>query len=479
MNAAAVDVNWLVVSPALTLLITAAIALLYGLGERDSRAGAGISLVGLAFAGILNLTITLNDVPGGLSGFNGRYLADGMATAFNFVILAGLLLAILISWNYLRRSGDLEQPEYYPLMLLAATGAMVMAAAGDVITMVLGLEIMSLAVYVLTAWRPGRRPAARQSQEAGMKYFLLGATGSAIFIYGIALTYGATGAFSYQAIAAAATGPDFAQPVLLAIGGLMLLVGLAFKAAIFPFHQWAPDAYTGAPTPVAAFMSVVVKTAAFAALLRMAAEFLPLASPALFEIFAWLVGITMVVGNFSALTQNGIKRMLAWSSVAHAGYLGLAVLSAGDAGISAATYYLLAYTLMTAGAFAVLARVTDAEDGGDTLQHLAGLGRRKPALAFGLTVFMLSLGGIPPLAGFAGKFLVFSSAIAAGHTVLAVIGILTSAVALFYYFRVVRYVYFEPSSEMPLPENRDRAGSLAVGLAAFGIVILGAFPFLF
>lgn len=475
MNAADINVNWLVLSPALTLLITAAIALMYGLGDRDSRAGAGIALVGAVFAGILNYSLFRAD---DTSAFNGRFLADGMATSINFVILAGLALAVLISWNYLRR-GDLEQPEYYPLMLLAATGAMVMTAAGDVITMVLGLEIMSLAVYVLTAWRPGRTAAARNSQEAGMKYFLLGATGSAVFIYGIALTYGATGSFSYAGIAAAAQDPAFSQPLLLGIGALFLFAGLGFKAAIFPFHQWAADAYTGAPTPVTAFMSVVVKTAAFAALLRMAAQFLPLSSPALFEIIAWLVGLTMVIGNFSALAQNGIKRMLAWSSVAHAGYLGLAVLAAGESGIQAATFYLLAYTLMTAGAFAVLARVTDAEDGGDTLQHLAGLGRRRPALALGLTLFMLSLGGIPPLAGFAGKFLVFSAAIQAGWIVLAAVGILTSAVALYYYFRVVRYIYFEPSSELALPEARDRAGGLAVALAAAGIVVLGAFPFLF
>ena len=476
MNAA--DINWLVLGPALSILITAIIALLYGLSDSDSRAGAGIALVGIGFAAILNFTLSQISDPARLSTFGGRYLQDATATGFNWVILAGLTLAILVSWNYLRRA-DLEQPEYYPLMMLAALGAMVMAASADLITMVLGLEIMSLAVYVLTAWRPGRSRAAQHSQEAGMKYFLLGATGSAVFIYGIALTFGATGTFHYAEIAAAAASPDFSQPLLLGIGGVLLLAGLGFKAAIFPFHQWAADAYTGAPTPVAAFMSVVVKTAAFAALLRIAAEFLPLSSPWLFETFSWLIGITMIVGNFSALAQNGVKRMLAWSSVAHAGYLGLAVLAAGGLGSGAAQYYLLVYTLMTAGAFAVLSRVTDADDSGDTLQHLAGLGRRRPALALALTLFMLSLGGIPPLAGFAGKFLVFNAAIDAGYLTLAVIGIITSIVALFYYFRVVRVVYFDASSEMPLPENRDRAGGLAVTLAAVGIIVLGAFPFLF
>src|SRR5690625_648090 len=476
MNAA--DINWLVLGPALSILITAIIALLYGLSDSACRAGAVIALVGIGVAAILKFTLSQISEPARLSTFGGRYLQDATATGFNWVILAGLTLAILVSWNYLRRA-DLEQPEYYPLMMLAALGAMVMAASADLITMVLGLEIMSLAVYVLTAWRPGRSRAAQHSQEAGMKYFLLGATGSAVFIYGIALTFGATGTFHYAEIAAAAASPDFSQPLLLGVGGVLLLAGLGFKAAIFPFHQWAADAYTGAPTPVAAFMSVVVKTAAFAALLRIAAEFLPLSSPWLFETFSWLIGITMIVGNFSALAQNGVKRMLAWSSVAHAGYLGLAVLAAGQTGTGAAMYYLLAYTFMTAGAFAVLGMVSGPDDSGYSLQHLAGLGRRRPGLALGLALFMLSLSGIPPLAGFAGKFLVFSAAIDAGHVVLAVIGIATSIVALFYYSRVVRVIYFEPSSDMPLPEGRDRAGSTAVALAAAGILVLGAFPFLF
>jgi len=470
------DINWLVLSPALTILLTAAIALLYGLSDLDTRGSAAISLVGITFAGVLNYTLYRED--GTLSSFGGRFLADNTAVMLNFVILAGLVIAILASWNYLRRA-NLEQPEYYPLMMLASLGAMVMAASADLITLVLGLEIMSLAVYVLSAWRSGNSRAARHSQEAGMKYFLLGATGSAVFIYGIALTYGATGEFSWQAMAAAAQAPDFSQPLLLALGVLMLLAGLGFKAAVFPFHQWAADAYTGAPMPVTAFMSVVVKTAAFAALLRLAAEFLPVASPVAFEAFVWLVGLTMIIGNFSALAQNGVKRMLAWSSVAHAGYLGLAVLAAGQSGTGAAMYYLLAYTFMTAGAFVVLGMVAGPEDSGDSLPHLAGLGRRRPGLALGLALFMLSLAGIPPLAGFAGKFLVFSAAIEAGYVVLAVVGIATSIVALFYYFRVVRVIYFDASSEMALPEGRDRAGSLAVVLAAAGILVLGAFPFLF
>ncbi|HLR46319.1 MAG TPA: proton-conducting transporter membrane subunit, partial [Deinococcales bacterium] len=276
------DINWLVLSPALTILVTAALALLYSLSDGDTRGGAAIALVGAAFAGVLNYALYMTD--GTLSSFGGRFLADSTAVLLNFVILAGLVIAILASWNYVRRA-DLEQPEYYPLMLLASVGAMVMSASGDLITLVLGLEIMSLAVYVLSAWRDGNSRAARHSQEAGMKYFLLGATGSAVFIYGIALTYGATGEFSWQALTAAAQAPDFSQPLLLALGVLMLLAGLGFKAAVFPFHQWAADAYTGAPMPVTAFMSVVVKTAAFAALLRLAAEFLPLASPAAFEAF--------------------------------------------------------------------------------------------------------------------------------------------------------------------------------------------------
>lgn len=466
-----VDINWLAFSPALVLLITAAITLLYGLSDRNSKVSAAISLLGLTAAAAFNFVVLQESQHGGVSSsFGLRFLADTPAAALNFVIIIGAALAVLVSWDYLHKT-ELEHPEYYPLMLLSAVGAMVMVAAGDLITLLLGLEIMSLAVYVLSAWRRGDN----ESEEAGMKYFLLGAFASGFLIYGIALMYGATGTFMLNDIVAAITSNGFDQVLLATLGGVFILGGLAFKAAIVPFQQWAPDVYTGAPTPVTTFMSVVVKVAAFGALLRVASGVLPGLPPALLETFSWLVGLTMLVGNFGALAQQGVKRMLAYSSVAHAGYLGLAVL-AGAQGAQALSWYLMAYAFMTAGAFAVLTMVSARDDRDDSLERLAGLGRRKPLLAACMALFMLSLAGIPPLAGFTGKLLVFSAAIGAGYTLLAVLGILTSVVAMFYYFRVINVMYFRENSPYQLPVRPNQTAGVAVAIAALGTVLFGLFP---
>jgi NADH-quinone oxidoreductase subunit N len=465
------EVNWLAISPPLTLLLTAAIGLLVALYLKDGRAAGALALVGLVSAAVMNLVLFQNERFGlGGAGFGLHYLADLPATAFNFVILLGTALAVMISYDYLERTG-LDHPEYYPLMLLSAAGAMVMVAAGDLITLLLGLEITSLAVYVLSAWRQN----ARESEEAGMKYFLLGAFASAVLVYGIALTYGAAGSFEYGAVAAAFAQPGFAPPMLAALGGLLVLAALAFKASLVPFHQWAPDAYTGAPTAVTAFMSVVVKTAAVAALIRVAATFLPELSPVVFEVLAWIVGLTMVVGNLAAFVQRGVKRMLAYSAVAHAGYLGLAVLSVDFGGARAAMWYLMAYGLMTAGSFAILTLLSDRRDHGDDLERFAGLARTRPLIAAAMALFMLSLAGIPPLAGFAGKVMVFGAAVAAGHFVLAVVGILTSVMAAAYYFRVIAFMYFrDPAYDSPRFESSFTGA--AVAIAAGGTVLFGLFP---
>jgi NADH-quinone oxidoreductase subunit N len=404
-----------------------------------------------------------------LSSFGLRYLADDMALGFNMVIVLGAVMAILISFDYLRRTG-LAHPEYYPLILLSSMGAMIMAAAGDLITLVLGLEIMSLAVYVLSAWRQ----EASESEEAGLKYFLLGAFASAFFIYGIALTYGATGYFDYSSIQNVLAQESFDQVRLATLAAMFLLAGLGFKVAFVPFHQWAPDVYTGAPTAVTAFMSVVVKTGAFAGLLRLLSLLIPQISPIFVQMLVLILLFTMLIGNVAALQQRGVKRILAYSAVAHAGYLGMAVLSGGLAA-SAIIWYLTAYTLMNAGAFAVLTLITDNQDHGDTLERLSGLGSQRPLLAGMLTLFLLSLAGIPPLAGFTAKVLVFQAAINAGYTYLAVFGILTSAVAVVYYFRPIVAMFFR-SAEYDAVQHTSPATYLAIGIAAFGTVLLGLFP---
>lgn len=466
------EINAAAFAPALVMFIVACATLLWALFEADSRLVAGVTLLGIGFSAALTLHLFAQESATGIaiSSFGLQYQADALSTGLTLVILLGAALAILMSYDYLRRSG-LEYPEYYPLIALSSTGAIVMASAGDLIILVLGLEIMSLAVYVLSTWRQD----ARESEEAGMKYFLLGAFASAFMIYGVALLYGATGSFGYQAIAAALLGEGFASGLYAALGAMMVLAGLAFKVAFVPFHQWAPDVYTGAPTPVAAFMSVAVKAAAFAALLRFSLLLLPALPAVVSSLVAVMVALTLIVGNLGALLQRGLKRMLAYSAVAHAGYLGLAVLAVSAAGARAAIWYLTAYALMNAGAFAVLTLLTDKNDKGDALERLAGLGYTRPGLAAALSIFLLSLAGIPLFAGFVGKVLVFQAAIRAGYLALAVLGILTSIVAVVYYLRPISYMYFREPEYEPLPVD-SRATRYAIVAAAALTVLLGIVP---
>jgi NADH-quinone oxidoreductase subunit N len=465
--------------PAVTLLLFASMTLLFGVFSRERASLGALALTGVVSALVFAVYLWLESSATGLapSALSGAFLTDGLAASFSVVILLGTGLAVLLADAHQTRL-RLDHPEFHPLLLLAATGALVLVSAGDLVTLLLGLEIMSLAVYVLAAWR--ERSGA--SEEAGMKYFLLGAFASAVLIYGIALTYGATGRFDLAGIAAAVAAPDFASAGLLLLGGVFLLVGLGFKVAFAPFHQWAPDVYTGAPTPVTAFMSVVVKTAAFGALLRVTTTLIDALGPGpvgevLPGALAVLVGLTLVVGNFGALLQSGVKRMLAYSAVAHAGYVGLAVLAGGEAGMRAAGFYLLAYTLTTLAAFAVLLSLMDDDDRGDRFERLAGLGRRRPWLAAALGLTMLSLAGFPPLAGFVAKVVVFQAAIAAGHVALAVLAIATSVVAVVFYARVVTTMYLrDPDSHAVTarPVGGKTAAVLALGIA--GVVLLGLFP---
>ena len=465
------DVNWLTLAPPITLLVTASVALIAALFLRSSKPIAWLSLAGLfitaLFTSRLHQEVQVEPV---LSSFGLRYLADGPAIAFIVVILLGATLAVMLSYDYLRRTG-LEHPEYYPLMLLSACGAVVLASAGDLVTLILGLEIMSLPVYVLSAWRQ----KSRESEEAGLKYFLMGAFATAILIYGTALVYGATGHFTFDAISAALFAEDFDQHLLATLGGMLVLAGLAFKVALAPFHQWAPDVYTGAPNPVVAFMSVVVKAAAFAALLRMFAVVYPDLSEHVYVVLAVLIAVTLVIANASALAQRGVKRMLGYSAVAHAGYLGLAVLAADTVGVQAAGFYLFAYAFMNIGAFAVLTLISDASDHGDDIDRFAGLASTRPFLAAAMAVFMLSLAGIPLTAGFIGKVMVFQAAIAAGYVVLTVLAILTSVIAVWYYFRVVGSMYFQ-EPEYKLPSRHDPLASAVVAIAALGTLLFGILP---
>ncbi len=402
---------------------------------------------------------------------------DGFRVAANFVVLGATLLGILFAFDYLARE-RLRAGEFHSLLLLASVGMMVLVAARDLILVFLGLELMSVAVYVLTAY--DRRRA--RSSEAGLKYFLIGAFASAFLLYGIALLYGAVGSTHLgrvaETVAAAAAGED-----LLLLAGLgLLLVGFAFKVAAVPFHMWTPDAYEGAPAPVTGYMAAGVKAAAFAALLRIVVVDLAPAASAWQAILWWLAVLTMVVPNLIALVQDDVKRMLAYSSVAHAGYVLVGVVAGSALGMAAALFYLAVYALMTLGAFAVAAHVAGKGERRGKLDDYRGLGWSRPFLAVAMLIFLLSLAGFPPTGGFVAKLFLLRAAVESGFAVLAVVLVVTSLVSYYYYFRVAWKMYFDeapaeaPERERPAAVAPGGAFRLAAGVCALGVLAGGLAP---
>ncbi len=452
-------------TPMLPVVIALAVAVLVTvLGFYVSRRVLAVmSVLGLVAAMISSGLIWGRN----LTTFAGAYRADNFALGFGIVVAVGGILALLTTLDA-QHNSSVTRPEFYAILLYAVTGTMLLAAANDLIVLLIGFEVMSLGVYVLSAFQERDK-----SEEAGMKYFLLGSLASAILIYGIALVFGATGTFGLEGIAKAISSQGFNNTPLVSLGAVLILIGFGFKVAWVPFHQWTPDVYSGAPTIVTQFMSVVIKAAAFAGLLRVFGTALP-------GVVAWqvpaqlLIALTMLVGNLAALRQTSLKRTLAYSSVAHAGYVGLAVLSNPVQSWPAALYYLAVYTLMNAGAFAVLWSISSDEDGPQT-ERLVGLSSHHPLMAAALTFFLVSLAGLPPLAGFFGKYMVFASAIQSGFYGLVVLGALTSAVSVYYYLRPIAFMYFRPGASTLL----DRSGAatrLAIGLGVVGVVLLGIFP---
>ena len=381
--------------------------------------------------------------------FNDMMAADSFSNFFNIIFLAAAAFSVMSSFRYLDRE-QLQHPEYNVLILFAALGMMLLASAKDFIVLFIALELMSLAVYVLV----GFRRADRRSNEAAMKYFILGSAASAVLLYGTALLYGCTGTTSIQGVVKAVhEHPEVLNPVMV-LGSALVIFGFLFKVAAAPFHMWMPDVYEGAPVPVTGFMTTGLKAAAFAAFIRVFVS-LGLAQSATetfqrhFHDIFWVCAVlTMVVGNFVALTQTNLKRMLAYSSIAHTGYLliGFVTGTRSDLGFAAGTIYVVAYAVMNLGAFAILTLLSQRDDAGLNLHDMSGLSRRHPYLAFSLAVFLLSMAGIPPTAGFAAKYLLFSSAVQAGEIPLVVIAVLCSAVSVYYYLRVLVYMYmYDPS----------------------------------
>ncbi|MBN1562893.1 MAG: NADH-quinone oxidoreductase subunit N [Anaerolineae bacterium] len=444
-----------------------------------TAAGIGVSLV----LSLLMLTgvITWGD---GEEAFFGLFIADQFSQAVNVAALLTALLGVMVAYNYLDKI-DRQRGEYYYLLLFTTLGVMFMGASGDLVTLFVSLELLSIPLYILS----GFRWPHEESEESAMKYFILGAFASGFLVYGIALIYGATGTTSltgiWEATADISSG-ETSTKFLLLIGAGMTLVGLGFKVAAVPFHMWTPDVYQGAPTSVVAYMSVAAKVGGFAALVRVfgagISNFaLDGDTTAAWQDTIWLIAaFTMILGNFVAIAQSELKRLFGYSSIAHAGYMLIAIAAAGSAGVTdeaarAVAIYLMAYAFTNVGVFAVIIALEKKDMSGTSIDNVKGLATSQPLLAAAMTLFMFSLTGIPLTAGFVGKWFVFKSAMSADLIPVAVIGVLTSLVSAFYYLRIVWYMYFEEGeTETDLP----RPLAWAITISAVGTLVLGVVPYL-
>jgi NADH-quinone oxidoreductase subunit N len=464
------DVNLLPLLPAIQVLLTALVVMLRDLFiEEDKPRGylAFLSLVGIGLAAAQAVALWgVQD-----SAFNDGIVLDNFALFFSLIFLLIAALTILSSTHYIRLA-SIQEGEYYALILFATFGMMIMAAANDLLVFFLGLETMSVAVYILTGmWRGSGR-----SSEAAMKYFLMGAFATGFLLYGIALIYGATGSTNLNLIADYLLEQPAEWPLYLVGGGFLLLVGFAFKVGAVPFHFWVPDVYEGAPTPVTGFMSVAVKAAAFAAWARILTHKLaPFDSDWVFPL--WILAVaTMTLGNLLAIGQSSVKRMLAYSSIAHAGYLLIAIVVGEEWGGMPLLFYVAAYAFMTFGAFAVLSSLAESDNPRENYRDFAGLGFKRPLLGFAMSLFMLSLAGFPPLGGFVGKFYVFRSAVLAGYIGLAVIGVLNSVLSVVYYLRVIVAMYMEEGGAEGKSFRQLPFVYTAIILAVIGTIYLGIMP---
>jgi NADH-quinone oxidoreductase subunit N len=463
------DANLIPLLPATQVLLTALIVMLLDLFMKEGEKAllAWVSLLGLGLCASETVLLWGSQE----TAFGDAVHLDNFALFFTQIFLGVAALTILSSVHYVREL-KIHEGEFYALVLFATVGMILMAEANDLIIFFLGLETMSMAVYILTGlWR-----ASSSSSEAAMKYFLMGAFATGFLLYGIALIYGATGSTNLTQISAFMVEQPSGWPLYLVGGALLLLVGLAFKVGAVPFHFWVPDAYEGAPTPVTGFMSVAVKAAAFAGWGRIVLHKLSLLD-ADWSTPLWVLAVaTMTVGNLLAITQSSVKRMLAYSSIAHAGYLLIAFVVGEEWGGLPLLFYLLAYSFMTLGAFAVITAMTDKDHPRETYSDFAGLGFKRPFLAMAMALFMLSLAGFPPLAGFAGKFYIFRAAVLSGHLSLAIIGVLNSLLSVVYYLRVIVAMYMEEGGAEGKSFGQSPYLYVAVALAVVGTLYLGVVP---
>jgi len=463
-------IAWATIGPALVLAAGSVLTLMVGALQRRPRRDviAGLSLAAIGGSAYLTFDLAVDDRL--LVGMQGMIAVDGVALFTNLILLLSATIAVLVSYHYLS-ARKIHRFEYYPLLLMATSGMVMLAASNDLIMVFISLELLSFALYIMVGI--ARRDAG--SQEASMKYFLLGAFSSAILLYGIALAYGVAGTTNIRGIGEAIVGGGLDPRALFAAAGL-IAVGFGFKVAAVPFHMWTPDVYQGAPTPVTAFMAAATKAAGFAALLRV---FLVGFGALQFDWRPafWLMAIlTMALGSIVAIIQSDVKRMLAYSSIAHAGFVLVGVVAASREGVAGALFYLLVYAIMILGAFAIV--IASSPGGRERLDFSSwvGMGQRSPVFAGVMTLFLLSLAGIPPTAGFMGKVFVFKAAIEADETGLVIAAVLASVVASFFYLRLIVVMWLQTPTEEPGALGVTAPSVVALAITAAATIAIGIYP---
>ncbi|UCD11072.1 MAG: NADH-quinone oxidoreductase subunit N [Nitrospinaceae bacterium] len=487
------DMNWMALGPELTVIFTALAVLLLGLKKEcdTNRFLSMVALAGTAAALVFSLALW-SDAPTAGNGaspgmFSNALIHDRFAQTFNIIFLIMSLFAFFGSVRY-PLADNRNKAEYFALVLLAVSGMMFLAKSGTLITAFISLEIFSIALYILCGFsakhgtgREGPADGAQlsweclASQESTVKYLLTGAFASAILVYGMALIYAGTGTTEIRTIGTLMQENPYMKNTLVFIGMGLMFSGMAFKVSLVPFHSWTPDVYQGAPTPITGFMSVATKAAAFALIARVFFTALPDIQKVWMPILFGASALTMLVGNTAAIFQDNVKRMLAYSGVAHAGYLLIGIVANSEDGVASILFYLGAYLFMNVGAFAVLFILEGEGQDGASINRFKGLAKRNPLLAAAMTLFMLSLAGFPPTAGFFGKLFLFVAAIKAGYVLITIFAVIASVISVYFYLRVIVMMYFHESEEEPAPAVSPGMGAL-VGVSSLAIVAIGLFP---
>jgi len=461
------SIDLIALAPVIVLSVFAMMVLIVDLfGGRNKTLLVFISLVGLLMTAIS--AFAKNPIPA--YSFNDSYIVDHLSLFFICIFTISSALAILLSVEYNEREG-IRAGEYYALILFCTVGMILLASSTDMIMIFLGIEIVSICLYVLAGIRRGNLA----SNEAALKYFLLGAFATGFLLYGMTLVYGSTGSTNLFEIADFVKNPSAQSNPLLLMGLVLLIIGFGFKVASVPFHMWAPDVYQGAPTPVTAFMAVGPKAAAFAAFFRVFAEAFPEMAPSWEVLLSSIAVLSMFFGNLGAIMQTNIKRMLAFSSISHAGYILMAVIAKNSLGASSLLFYMLAYAFTTFGIFGIVILLGRKGEENLEIENYSGLAYKHPIIALSMTVFLLSLAGLPPFAGFIAKFYIFSAAVQEGLITLVIIAVLNSAISFYYYLKVVVFMYMK-ESEAEFRISLTPLTLFVVFVGVIATVSLGIFP---